>query len=142
MKKIYRFFAAALLASCFIGCATTYKIGTEFPLANIKSIQIGHTTYKEIIDLFGEPWRKGAINGNLVLTYTREEYTFQDTDEVQRTGNTLVIEFDANRIVQNYYLNVPGKEAVMFGYLMHKRNKEKEQERQMAAQQSTMYMQY
>ncbi|MCK5147359.1 hypothetical protein KAR48_11420 [bacterium] len=134
MKKFIQLLALVIFISVIIGCATTYKIGTEFPVANIKLIQIEQTTYQEIIELFGEPWRKGAINGNIVLTYTKEEYVFEDTDEVKRIGNTLVIEFDKHRIVKNYYLNVPGKETIMFGYLMHKRNKEKEQERQMAQQ--------
>jgi len=41
-------------------------------------------------------------------------------------------------IVTNYYFNIPGKETPLFGYLLHKREKEKEHE---AAQQNQIGIQ-
>ena len=118
------------------GCVTTYKVGKMFKVENVKKIEIGKTTQQEVVEMFGEPWREGISNGNDVYIYTDEQIIFGVDDRVDRKGNTLLIEFDNNKIVKNYYLNIPGKEALLFGYFLHQRNKEKEQEA--AAQQNNM----
>ena len=107
------------------GCATTYKIGKEFNIENIASIKNGITTNQEIISFFGQPLRKGILNGNDVFVYQREDVIIESNNAVKKVGNTLVIEFNRNGIVKNYYLNVPGKESVLFGFLIqHKREME------------------
>ena len=137
LKKVQNLIVVLIILS-LIGCATTYKVGKMFKTDNVSKIEIGKTTQQEIIKMFGEPWRKGIANGNDVYIYTDEEIIFEIDDRVNRKGNTLLIEFDREKIVENYYLNVPGKETLLFGYFLHKRNKEKKQE---AAQQNQMAMQ-
>lgn len=112
------------------GCATTYKIGKEFNVTNIDKVKIGVTTQKEIISYFGEPLRRGISNGDEVYVYIREDIIIQTNDLVKREGNTLVIEFDEQGKVKNYYLNIPGKETILFGILFHKREKGKEIQQQ------------
>lgn len=108
------------------GCATVYKIGKEFNSENTALINVGESTQQQILTLFGQPLNVGIINGNDVYIYLREDIIFQTNDKVIRKGNTLIIEFDQNKIVSNYYLNIPGKESSLFVYFLHKRNKEKE----------------
>ena len=120
------------------GCVTTYKVGKIFKTENVANIEIGKTTQEDVLKMFGEPWRKGIANGKDVYIYTDEKIIFMMDDRVERKGNTLMIEFDENKIVENYYLNIPGKETILFGYFLHKRNKEKEQA---TAQQNNMAMQ-
>lgn len=110
-----------------IGCSTTYKIGKEFDTNNIPKIKIGITTQQEIISYFGQPLRKGISNGDEVYIYTCENIIIENDDTVNREGNTLVIELDKNGVVKNYFLNVPGKETTLFGYLFHNREKNKKQ---------------
>jgi outer membrane protein assembly factor BamE (lipoprotein component of BamABCDE complex) len=122
------------------GCPTTYKFGQKFDKKNIEQIVIGRTTQAEVEKLFGTPWREGNANGNIVFTYSYENVVFESNNNVTKTGDTLVIEFDKNGTVENYYLNIPGKEPVILGYMLHKREEEKKQ--QQAAQQNNMAMQH
>ena len=119
-------------------CLTTYKFGKKFEKKNIEQIIVGHTTKDKVIELFGEPLREGMHNGLIVFTYSYEEVIFDNNDNVKKEGNTLVIEFDQNNVVKNYYLNIPGPEPVILGYMIFKREKEKEQQ---AAAQQNMAMQ-
>lgn len=137
MKIIKPLFVTILLFSV-ASCATVYEVGEVFETQNIDRIEIGQTHQTDIISMFGEPWRKGLSNGNDVFIYTHEKIIFKTNDNVERQGNTLVIEFNEESVVENYYLNIPGKEAVLFGYFLEKRNKEK---RQYAAQQNQMLIQ-
>lgn len=133
MLRILPKLIASLLALLLIGCSTTYKIGKEFDTNYIPKIKIGITTQQEIISYFGQPLRKGISNGDEVYIYTCENVIFASDGAVKREGNTLVVEFNSNLIVKNYYLNIPGKETLLFGYLFHKRKLDKEQQ-QMAQQ--------
>ena len=128
MLKIITYFASLSCIMFFTGCATTYKIGNKFEVVNVKQIEIGTTTLEQILTMFGDPWRKGISNGNIVYTYTDEEITFHLDDTVNKKGNTLIIEFDQHNVVKNYYLNVPGKNTIQFTFFLHKRNKEKEEQ--------------
>ena len=124
-----------MLLSLFLSyCATTYKIGKQFSTEHVASITIGKTTEKDIIAFLGDPWKTGISNGNVVYSYCYEEVVFQFDDSVERNGNTLIIEFDENNFVKNYYYNVPGKEPNFLGIMMHKRNKVKEEQEQVAWQ--------
>lgn len=109
-----------LLLILLYGCSTVYKIGQEFDFNNVSKIKIGTTTQKDVIDYFGQPLRKGISNGNEVYYYSNEIITFNNDKTVKRDGNSLLIEFDEKGIVKNYYLNIPGKDTMLFGYLIHK----------------------
>jgi hypothetical protein len=95
---------------------------------------IAKTTEQDIIAFFGDPWKIGILNGNVVYTYCYEEVVFQRDDSIEKRGDTLVIEFDANKKVKNYYFNIPGKEPIAISLMMHKKNMDKQQEEQMAMQ--------
>lgn len=136
--KIAKYLIVTIVLLSVSSCATVYEVGEVFETDNIESIAIGNTDQTEIIDMFGEPWRKGLSNGNDIFVYTHEKIIFKQNDHVDRQGNTLVIEFNEDKVVENYYLNVPGREAVQFGYFLHKRNHEKQQE---INQQNQMVMQ-
>ncbi len=125
MLKILPKFPIALLAFLIIGCSTVYKIGKEFDLTNISKIKIGVTTQQDIINYFGQPYRKGIANGDEVYYYTNEQIIFEKNRNVKKEGNSLLIEFDSNSNVKNYYLNVPGKETLLMGYIYHKLEMEK-----------------
>lgn len=109
-----------LLLILLYGCSTVYKIGKEFDYNNVPKIKIGTTTQKDVINYFGEPLRKGLSNGSEVFYYSNETITFNHDNTVKREGNSLLIEFDDKGCVKNYYLNIPGKEPILFGYLIHK----------------------
>ena len=128
MKRKITAGMVVIIVLIFMGCATTYRIGEFFKTDHLYEIEIGETNQEEIITMFGLPWRKGISNGNYVYIYSHEEITFKTDDTVIKKGNTLLIEFDEHKIVKNYYLNIPGKETLLFGYLLHKHHKEKEDE--------------
>lgn len=120
MLRILPKFKIILLLILLFGCSTVYKIGREFDFNNVSKIKIGSTTQKEIINFFGQPLRNGISNGNEVFYYSNETITFNHDKTVKQDGNSLLIEFDENGVVKNYYLNIPGKETILFGYLIHK----------------------
>jgi outer membrane protein assembly factor BamE (lipoprotein component of BamABCDE complex) len=120
MFKILPKFSIPLFAFLIFGCSTVYKIGKEFDLTNISKIKIGITTQQDIINYFGQPYRKGIANGDEVFYYTYEQIIFEKDRNVKKEGNSLLIEFDTNGNVKNYYFNVPGKETFLMGYIFHK----------------------
>mgnify|MGYP005843070961 CR=1 FL=1 len=120
MLKILPKFSIVLLAFLILGCSTVYKIGKEFDPTNISKIKIGVTTQQDIINYFGQPYRKGIANGDEVFYYTNEQIIFEKDRNVKKEGNSLLIEFDSNGIVKNYYLNIPRKETLLMGYIFHK----------------------
>ncbi len=125
MFKILPKFSIALLAFLILGCSTVYKIGKEFDLTNISKIKIGFTTQQDIINYFGQPYRKGIANGDEVFYYTNEQIIFEKDRNVRKEGNSLLIEFDSKGNVKNYYLNIPGKETLLMGYIFQKREMKK-----------------
>lgn len=125
MLRILPKLKITLLLVLLYGCSTVYKIGQEFDFSNVSKIKIGTTTHQEILSFFGQPLRKGISNGNEVYYYSDETITFNKDNTVRREGNSLLIEFDDKGIVKNYYLNIPGKELILFGYLIHNFEKNK-----------------
>jgi len=134
MLKRTNFMVTVLVAGLLNSCATTYRIGKQYSAEHVAKIIIGKTSEKEIIALFGDPWRTGLLNGNIVYTYCYEEIVFHSDDSVDKNGNTLIIEFDENMHVLNYYFNIPGKEPNLLSLIMHKKNKMKQQQEQVAWQ--------
>lgn len=136
-KLILKVVMASLILLC--GCATTYKIGEKFNSENVYKITNNKTTQKQILQYFGTPWRKGLKNGNDIFVYSYEEFVFKINHKVEKKGNTLVIEFDENKIVENFYFNLPGKEPVIIGIMIHKRREEQEQEIMMHSHVTGLY---
>lgn len=84
-----------LLSLLFSGCAS---IGKEFPVKDVARIEIGSTTQKQIIDMFGSPWRTGLESGQKTWTYGTYNYgLFQ-----QKQATDLVIRFDEKNVVVSY----------------------------------------
>ena len=134
MVKLSNLIIMVLIVGLFTSCATTYKIGKQYSTEHVAKIIIGKTSEKDIITYFGDPWKIGIINGNVVYTYCYEEIVFHLNDSVDKIGNTLIIEFDENRKVLNYYFNVPGKGPNVLSLMMHKQNEIKQQQEQAAGQ--------
>ena len=124
LKSAIIMFAIILV---FSACATTYKYGKEFPVNNVNQIRIGITSQQDVLDLFGEPLKKGIINGNDIFIYTKENIIFNG-DDVEKKGDNLVIEFDEKGIVKNYYLNVPGKDTSVMSFVLYKKYRDKQEE--------------
>ena len=129
-----KIFSIIVLFTTMIGCSTTYELGRRFNAQNSQKIVIGTSTKQDIISMFGNPHKKGLANGNSVFVYTHELIKFTPNmfgthKDIAKKGNTLVIEFDKNDKVKNYYLNVPGKEPVILGVIMIHENKRSEEKR-------------
>jgi hypothetical protein len=140
MPKNINLILTLLISGLIVSCATTYKLGKPYPAEQVSNIVIGKTTEGDIISYFGYPWKTGIINGNAVYTYCYEEIVFYYDDSVDKNGNTLIIEFDENKVVKHYYFNIPGKEPDLLTYMMHHKS-QVEQEREKAAAQNQIAIQ-
>ena len=134
MSKLSNLIIIVLAIGLFTFCATTYKIGKQYSTEHVAKIIIGKTSEKDVITYFGDPWKIGILNGNVVYTYCYEEIVFHHDDSVDKNGNTLIIEFDENKNVLNYYFNIPGKGPDVLSFVMHNKNKAKQQQEQVASQ--------
>ena len=134
MLKMPNLIIIILTAGFLTFCATTYKIGKQYSTEHVEKIMIGKTSENDILSFFGDPLKIGILNGNVVYTYCYEEIVFHLNDSVDKIGNTLIIEFDENRKVMNYYFNVPGKGSNILSLMMHKQNEIKQQQEQVAGQ--------
>jgi len=138
MLKLTKLIIIVLVAGLLNSCATTYKIGKQYSTENVARIIIGKTSENDILRFFGDPWKTGISNGNIVYIYYYEEIVFYQDDSVVKNGNTLIVEFDKNKKVVNYYFNIPGKEPNLLSLIMHKKNKTKKEQEQ-AAWQNQIY---
>lgn len=134
MLKLTNLMVIVLVAGLLNSCATVYKLGKRYPYENVTNIIIGKTSENDVRSYFGDPWKIGILNGHTVYTYCYEEVVFNRDDSVERNGNTLIIEFDENQQVLNYYFNIPGKEMTILGLMMHKKNILRQQQEQVAWQ--------
>ena len=92
------FLCIALILSA--GCAT---VGQDFPVDQVKRIEIGETTKAEIRAMFGEPWRVGLEDGLETWTYGQYKYRmFSDKD----ANKDLVVRFTDDDIVDSYTFNM------------------------------------
>ncbi len=84
--------------SWLAGCA---NVGNKFETAKVVEIKAGETRQAEILELLGQPWRKGLENGALTWTYAHYRYSafspFKSDD--------LVIKFENNGVVKSYTFN-------------------------------------
>ena len=125
MLKLSNLIIFVLAIGFFTFCATTYKIGKPYSTEHVTKIIIGETSEEDIIGFFGAHWKTGIKNGNVVYSYCYEEFVFHHDDYVDKHGNTLIIEFDEERLVKNYYFNIPGKEPYILSLLMHEEYKDR-----------------
>lgn len=77
------------------GCA---KVGQDFPVAGVTTIEIGKTTQLEIRSTFGSPWRTGREDGQLTWTYGNYSYGLF----MAKKAKDLVIKFDDKNVVVSY----------------------------------------
>jgi len=134
MSKLSKLSIIMLVAGWMISCGTTYKFGKQYSTENVTDIIIGKTSEAEILRFFGDPWKTGISNGHIVYTYCYEEIVFHHDDTVDRNGNTLIIEFDEDKHVLNYYFNIPGKEVSLISLIMHRNIMLKQEQEQVAWQ--------
>lgn len=80
------------------GCA---KVGKDFPVADVPTIEIGKTTQKEIRSMFGSPWRTGLEDGQRTWTYGDYSYGLF----IAKKAKDLVIRFDDKNVVVSYTLS-------------------------------------
>jgi hypothetical protein len=111
-------------------------MGKQYSTEHVTKIEIGTTSENDIRSFFGSPWKKGILNGNLVYTYSYEEVVFRRDNAVEKTGNTLIVVFDEELNVKNYYFNIPGADPLDLSLLMHKNKKLKDEQEKVAWQNS------
>ncbi len=94
MIKIFLSIFLALTVFAIAGCGS---VGKPFDSSLSETIVEGQTTQAEILTKFGEPFKKGTQNGDLVWVYEYNEY--------KGSGNSLsknlTLVFDRNNIVKS-----------------------------------------
>ena len=86
-------FLVLLLSSCG-------TVGKEFDESLYPNIVKGTTTYKEIRDMFGPPFKKGIQNGAPVWTYEYNRINTFGTDIIK----DIIIVFDQNGVVKSHQM--------------------------------------
>ena len=104
-KREYRARLAVLIGlsvivMVFIGCSPM-TLGTDFPVDQVSSIEIGVTTRAEIRERFGAPWRTGIEDGMSTWTFGYYSYDFSG----KGLGRDLMIKFNQAGIVRSYSFN-------------------------------------
>ena len=82
------------------GCSSM-TLGTDFPVDQVNSIEIGVTTRAEIRERFGAPWRTGIEDGMSTWTFGYYSYDFSG----KGLGRDLMIKFNQAGIVRSYSFN-------------------------------------
>ena len=134
MTRSFFLLMTALAAGLLTSCATSYKYGMPYASDNVSEIIIGKTSESDVLHLFGNPFKTGIINGHIVYTYCYEEIVFHHDDTIDQSGNTLIIEFDEQKHVLNYYYNVPGKGSPWLGLILHQTENQRQEEEQAVVQ--------
>ena len=84
-----------MLTVLLSACAT---VGKDFPVNEVSNISIGKTTQKELLVMFGSPWRTGIEDKHKTWTYGKYYYSLFS----QEKATDLVIKFDNNNVVISY----------------------------------------
>ena len=82
------------------GCSSM-TLGTDFPVDQVSSIEIGVTNRAEIRERFGAPWRTGIEDGMSTWTFGYYSYDFSG----KGLGRDLMIKFNQAGIVRSYSFN-------------------------------------
>jgi outer membrane protein assembly factor BamE (lipoprotein component of BamABCDE complex) len=141
MRKLTNLIIVILAAGLLYSCATTYRIGRQYQTEPVAKIIIGRTSEKDIVGSFGDPYQIGVSNGDVVYTYYYQEIIFYNDDTIEKRGNILVIEFDKDKMVKNYYFNIPGKDSDILGLLINRERLLKIHEAQVASQTTVIAVQ-
>jgi hypothetical protein len=83
--------ALLLLTACV-------KLGREFPVDPIQTLEIGRTTQADVQRAFGTPWRTGLEDGRPTWTYGRYRYSIFGAHHAR----DLVVEFDERGVLTSY----------------------------------------
>ena len=73
-------------------------VGRDFPVQQVRQLQIGTTTREQVRDLFGQPWRTGLEDGQPTWTYGHYRYTLLGDSRTR----DLVVRFDPRGVVRSY----------------------------------------
>ena len=84
------------------GCAT---VGHDFPVDQVRKIQVDITTKDEIRAMFGEPWRVGLEDGLETWSYGKYQYRMFN----EKNAKDLVVRFTKNDIVESYTFNTTNR---------------------------------
>ncbi len=97
MRKIKRLFLVTILV-VVSSCAS---VGDNFSFRGPRSIKIGKTSQRDVLRIYGRPYRVGYDNGLTMWTYAYYEY------RVFGGSNTkdLVITFNRKNVVRGYVYN-------------------------------------
>ncbi|OGS20292.1 MAG: hypothetical protein A3J83_04960 [Elusimicrobia bacterium RIFOXYA2_FULL_40_6] len=98
MRKNFIFLMFIVCVLGFTGCIT---IGRDFQTKSIPSIIIGQTNMNEIMNTYGNPYRKGIDDGDLTWTYLNYKVSAFSGSFTR----DLYIKFDKKGIVKNYTYN-------------------------------------
>jgi len=91
---------ALLTAICLAGlltagCGTT---GKDFKSSLVKKVVNQQTTQQDVLNMYGEPLRKGVENGNPIWVYEFDTYRAIG----KNTSKDLIFVFDKNGVVQSH----------------------------------------
>lgn len=112
-------------------CSTTYFIGRDFNDSKVSSLKAGETDKSQVIQMFGDPYRRGQVNQQTVFIYSYEESEFPAHSgpevRIEVRYKSLMILFDENNVVKYFAHNVPVSLSALDLAILHE-EKLKQQE--------------
>ncbi len=94
LNKLLGFAGILMLAGCM-------SAGQQFPTTRVAEIEVGVTSQKDLLAMFGRPWRMGVEDGRNTWTYGHYRYSLFGQNQAQ----DLLIRFDNNGLVRSYSFN-------------------------------------
>ncbi|MGV7220350.1 MAG: outer membrane protein assembly factor BamE domain-containing protein [Nitrospinales bacterium] len=94
MKIVCSFIMVTIFVISLAGCGS---VGRNFDSSNVQNIKNNVTTQGQIIEWFGEPFKKGQENGRTMWTYQYDKYSGSNTK-----SKDLVLLFDKSGKVIAY----------------------------------------
>ena len=94
MKTVFSFISIAIFSIFLAGCGS---IGENFDSTKVQNIKNNVTTQAQIVEWFGEPFKKGQENGRTMWTYQYDKYSGSNTK-----SKDLVLLFDESGKVIAY----------------------------------------
>ena len=82
-------------------CSACITIGKPFPVQEVPTIVINQTTSRDLLDVFGQPYRTGMDDGDETWTYVH--YKLRMAGEQQTRD--LYVRFNTNGTVKSYSFN-------------------------------------
>ena len=94
MKIVCSFIMYAIFVISLASCGS---VGKNFDSSNVQNIKNNVTTQEQIVEWFGEPFKKGQENGRTMWTYQYDKYSGSGTK-----SKDLVLLFDESSKVIAY----------------------------------------